>query len=71
MGASEQYNGQALAMRFFQDDVAFCDELDIAIVEGDCPGSSYFAAELRIRVKEANKRAEVIGIPIRFAWRST
>lgn len=40
--------------------------LGIAIVEGEHPGSSYFAAELRIPVEEANHAAAALDIPIRF-----
>lgn len=62
------YSGRGYALRFFQDDFAFCDDLNIVIVEGDCPGSSYFAAELRMDLDEANAVAESLDIPIRFAW---
>ena len=42
--------------------------LNIVVIEGDCPGSSYFAAELRMDLDEANVLAEEFDIPIRFAW---
>ncbi len=39
---------------------------DVVIVDGDCPGSSYYAAELRGSVEVANRLAIEKGIPIRF-----
>lgn len=62
------YSGRGDALRFFRDDFAYCDDLDIVVVEGDCPGSSYFAAELRKDIDEANALAQELDIPIRFAW---
>ena len=60
-------NAQGVAYRFFQDeDWELLDKLGIVIVEGDCPGSSYFAAELRIPVAEANLIAKDLGIGYRF-----
>lgn len=40
--------------------------LGIKVIEGEHPGSSYFAAELCVSVDEANFRAEEMGMPIRF-----
>ena len=62
------YSGRGHALRYFRDDFAYCDDLNIVVVEGDCPGSSYFAAELRMDVDEANELAKELDIPIRFAW---
>lgn len=42
------------------------DTLGIVFVEGDSPGSSYFGAELRNDVADANELAEQNDIPIRF-----
>jgi hypothetical protein len=42
------------------------DALGVVIIEGEHPGSSYFAAELRIPVEEANAIAEENGWTIRF-----
>ena len=42
------------------------DALGIVIIEGECPGSSYFAAELHIDVEEANHIARVNDWTIRF-----
>jgi hypothetical protein len=61
------YSGRGQALRFFRNDFEYCDDFDIVIVEGDCPGSSYFAAELRMDIEEANAYAVEYGIPIRFA----
>ena len=61
------YSGRGQALRFFRNDFEYCDDFDIVIVEGDCPGSSYFAAELRMDLDEANAYAVEYGIPIRFA----
>jgi len=61
------YSGRGDALRFFRDDFEYCDDFDIVVVEGDCPGSSYFAAELRKNLDEANAQARALDIPIRFA----
>lgn len=60
-------SGRGNALRFFRDDFEYCADFDIVIVEGDCPGSSYFAAELHMGIAEANAYAIEYGIPIRFA----
>ena len=39
----------------------------VVIVDGDRPGSNYIAAELKSSVEDANKAAERLGLPIRFA----
>ena len=59
-------SGRGQALQFFRDECESCDLFDIVIVEGDHPGSSYYAAELRMDVAEANELAEQNGIPIRF-----
>ena len=61
------YSDQGGALYFFRDVFEENDLFDIVIVEGDCPGSSYFAAELRMDIDEANAIAVEQGIPIRFA----
>jgi hypothetical protein len=40
--------------------------LGVDIVEGEHPGSTYYAAELRGNIDEANRAAEAAGIPVRF-----
>jgi hypothetical protein len=59
---------QDAAYKFFSDGVEseVLARLDIRIVEGEYPGSTYYAAELRIPVEEANARAGAAGIAIRF-----
>ena len=61
------YSGRGHALRFFRDDFEYGDDFNIVVVEGDCPGSSYFAAELRMSIADANDLAEGLGLPIRFA----
>ena len=63
----EPADKQSAALEFFRnqsDDVL--DALHIEIVEGEHPGSSYYAAELAIGVDEANRIARQAGIPVRF-----
>lgn len=61
----ESSRGEALS--FFRYEPETADLFNIVIVEGDRPGSSYFAAELRMDMNEANELAERHGLPIRFA----
>jgi hypothetical protein len=42
------------------------DALSIKIIEGDHPGSTYYAAELRIAPAEANRIAKRLGLEMRF-----
>jgi hypothetical protein len=59
--------GQGAAYdHFLSEDSDVMDALSIVVVEGDCPGSSYFAAELHISPEEANEIAEHHGWQIRF-----
>ncbi len=58
--------GQGSARMFFQSEPALAREFGIVIVDGDHPGSSYYAAELRTDIDEANAIARAQGIPIRF-----
>lgn len=62
------YTDQGAAKSFFQYDFEYCDDFNIVIVEGDHPGSSYFAAELRMDVDDANALAAELELPIRFEW---
>jgi len=59
--------GQGRAMTFFYH-CAYSADLDIRLVDGDCPGSSYFGAELCSSIEDANRIAEELELPIRFAW---
>ena len=61
------WSGQGKAMQFFESmDRETLDALAVVIVEGDCPSSSYFAAELRQSIEEANAIVEKLGLPFRF-----
>ncbi|MDT3668950.1 MAG: hypothetical protein ROZ37_01290 [Aromatoleum sp.] len=53
---------------FLREDSELMDELGIAVIEGQCPGSSYFAAELHTPVEEANRIAAERGRSIRFVY---
>lgn len=64
------YTNQGSALTFFRDDFEFNDLFNIVIVEGDHPGSSYYAAELHMHVEDANQLAVEEGIPVRFEWDS-
>lgn len=62
------WSGQGKALSFFQSmDDDLLDALGVVIVEGEHPGSSYYAAELRQPVGDANVTAESLGLPFRFA----
>ena len=41
-------------------------ELGVVMVDGCCPGSDYFAAELRQPIEAANATAERLALPFRF-----
>ena len=58
---------QDSAKRFFEhEDLATLDELGVSIVEGESPGSTYYAAELNKTVEEANEIAQKLGLSYRF-----
>jgi hypothetical protein len=60
-------DGQRAALDFFRYiDQNSLDQLGIVIVEGEHPGSTYYAAELRADLKEANEIALNELIPVRF-----
>lgn len=54
------------AFLFWRDGDLDPSEFGISIVEGDVPGSDYFAAVLRESVEFANSAAIRLGVPIRF-----
>lgn len=65
--AGFDWHGQGRAYKFFEDlDLDVRQELGVLIVEGDCPGSDYFAAELHLELPRANEVAERLGLPFRF-----
>lgn len=58
---------QSAALYFFRDmDQVSKSMLGVTVVEGQHPGSSYYAAELRISISKANAAAKKSGIPVRF-----
>lgn len=58
---------QGAAMAFFQQMAADQREaLGVILIDGEHPGSSYHAAELRVEVDQANLEAVNAGIPVRF-----
>jgi hypothetical protein len=59
--------GQGAALEFFEDwDAEDLAALGIEIVEGDHPGSTYYAAELRHTPEAANQAALERALPVRF-----
>lgn len=58
---------QGSAMSFFEN-FPFADlkTLGVVIVEGDRPGSTYYAAELRVDIDKANAAARQLGLPLCF-----
>lgn len=61
------FSAEGAAYRWFSDLPANQREaLGVVVVEGDCPGSSYFAAELRAEPAEANLAAARLGLSCRF-----
>lgn len=61
--------GQGRAMTFFYH-WEETENFDIRLVDGDGPGSSYFGAELCSSIEAANRIAEELELPIRFAWQA-
>ena len=58
---------QGAALEFFHKmPGSDLDTLGVTIVEGEHPGSSYYAAELMSDIDAANKAAKDAGIPVRF-----
>ena len=63
----KHYSGVAVAKQFFEclDDKTL-DALGVEIIEGEHPGSSYYAAELRQDIDYANQVASEMGLEFRF-----
>jgi hypothetical protein len=60
-------SGQSAALALFSDlDASIREALGVVIVEGEHPGSSYFAAELRGVLAQANLKAHELGLDFRF-----
>ena len=61
------YGPQGRAKAFFESlDTDTLATLGVVIVEGEHPGSTYYAAELRQSFEEANEAAKGLGLPFRF-----
>ncbi len=61
------YGAQGKAKAFFEQlDGDTLDALGVVIVEGEHPGSTYYAAELRASVEDGNAAAQELGLPFRF-----
>lgn len=60
-------DGQRAALNFFRDiDLESLAGINVVIVEGEHPGSTYYAAELAMAPDEANTIALREGIPLQF-----
>lgn len=57
---------QSAPARFWRDGILDRRAFGVVIAEGDHPGSTYYAAELRVPLDEANAAANTLGVPIRF-----
>lgn len=63
---------QGAAFGFFQDQpYELLDKLSVVVVEGEHPGSTYYAAELRQDIEKANAAAQELGLPFRFKKENT
>ncbi len=56
----------AAYIRWVCEEEEVLEALGIVIIEGDCPGSSYLGAELRIPIAAANRIAAARGWGVRF-----
>ena len=60
-------DGRTAAMQILQsEDPDTLDALGVVIIEGEHPGSTYYAAELEVPLAEANRAAERLGLTYRF-----
>lgn len=61
-------DGRQWAFRLFRSDVdGLSEKFDVTVVEGDHPGSTYYAAVMGMSVAEANQLAGQLGLPITFS----
>lgn len=61
------WSGQRRAKSFFESmDGELLDALGVVFVDGDRPGSTYYAAELRTDIDTANTTATRLELPFRF-----
>lgn len=58
---------QGKALSFFNNQpIELLNLLGVVIIEGEHPGSGYFAAELRNGIDQANEEVEALSLPFRF-----
>ncbi|MDR6859813.1 hypothetical protein [Variovorax guangxiensis] len=63
----EMATAQGAALAYFRDlDPASSELLGVDAIEGEHPGSSYYAAVLRGDIEKANAVARAAGLPVRF-----
>ena len=63
---------QGAAFSFFESQpYELLNEIGVVTVDGEHPGSSYVAAELRSNIDDANAAAERLGLPFRFKRESS
>jgi hypothetical protein len=61
------WSRQSASLHFFSClDCDVNEALGVVIVEGEHPGSSYYAAELRADMEQANEAAQALGFDFRF-----
>lgn len=61
------WSGQGRALAFFEQmDHSLVRALGVVIIEGEHPGSTYYAAELRVSTEDANSAADKLELPFRF-----
>ena len=66
------WSSQGRALSFFESiDADVVNALGVVIIEGDHPGSSYFAAELHASFEDANAAAKKLKLPFRFREQKT
>jgi hypothetical protein len=58
---------QGSALEYFREmDQDSLNLLGVKVIEGEHPGSTYYAAELHRTINEANLAAESAGLPVRY-----
>lgn len=61
------WNGQLAALGHFEDQSeSVLKAIGVRVIDGDCPGSTYRAAELHKAINDANQAAESLGLDCRF-----
>lgn len=64
----EAATSQGAALEFFRGlDAEVLDRLGVLLIEGDRPGSTYYAAELRNDIDAANTASKAAGLYVHFA----